>query len=65
MFVINDSIQNLGEVHCGNDTMAQSCNDCPKTNDTHPDDWCGGNCYYDEASKSCKEGTITNQITVI
>ena len=43
-------------MYCGNNEMATSCNLCPTPNETQPIEWCGGNCYYDESTKLCKEG---------
>ena len=47
----------LDAIYCGNEEATYlSCDDCPRTNGTTSDNWCSGNCKFDETYQICKEG---------
>ena len=48
----------LASVNCGNRT-SRTCDLCPKTEEyDHEEDWCNGDCEWNQESESCIEKTI-------
>ena len=45
-------------ITCGNEILSPRCSACPKTDDAKNENWCDGNCYFDENDEICKEGSI-------
>ena len=40
------------------DELHPHCEQCPRSNETLSNTWCGGNCIYDEKNQMCKEGNF-------